>query len=68
MFIALSFNGSLTTKYISLNNEPHLARPMLIDFNPDELSQGLHHYPFMVSLDVIEIVILLMIHQVSYMF
>ena len=34
-------------KCISLNNEPYLARPILIDLNPDEL----HCYPSMVSSD-----------------
>ena len=40
-------SGSLATKYISLNDEPYLVRPTLINLNPDEL----HYYPFMVSMD-----------------
>ena len=43
-FIALlSFSGSLTTKCLSLNYEPCIARPT-IDLNPN----ALHHYPFMI--------------------
>ena len=52
VFIALlSFSGSLATKCISLIKEPCLTRPYLIDLNPDEISQGLCHCPFMISLD-----------------
>ena len=34
----LSFIGSLATKYVSLNNEPCIIRPTLIDLNPVELN------------------------------
>ena len=48
MFIALlSFSRSLTTNFVSLNNEPCMIRPFLIDLNPFELK----YYPFMISLD-----------------
>ena len=30
----LSFSESLATKCVSLNNEPCMARPTLIDLNP----------------------------------
>lgn len=51
----LRFSGSLgcitkvsdRTKYISINNEPSLARHTLTNLNPNEL----HYYPFMVSLE-----------------
>ena len=51
--ILLSFSRSLAclakvsdhTKYLSLNNEPSLAIPILIKLN------SYHYYPFMVSLD-----------------
>ena len=42
-----SFSGSLATKCISLNDEPCLVKPNLIDLSPNEL----HYYLFMVSLD-----------------
>ena len=53
--LLLSFIGSLArvakvsdrTKCVSLNNEPWLARPTLIDLKPNEL----HYYPFNVSLN-----------------
>ena len=44
----LSFGGSLATKYMSLNNEPCMARSTFIDLNPVELK----YYPFMISLDI----------------
>ena len=48
VFIALlSFSESLATKFVSLNNEPCMIRPTLIDVNPFELS----YYPFVISLD-----------------
>ena len=28
-----------------------MARPILIDLNPDEHNEGLRYYPFMVNLD-----------------
>ena len=48
VFVALlSFNGFLTTKCTSLNNDPSMARPTLIKLNPVEFN----YYPFMISLD-----------------
>ena len=41
------FCGSLATKFVSLNNEPCMIRPTLIDLNPVELN----YYPFMIVLD-----------------
>ena len=43
----LSFGSSLATKFVSLNDEPGMIRPTLIDFNPVKLK----YYPFMISLD-----------------
>ena len=56
MFIVLlSFSSSLTCvakvsdriKYLSLNDEPCMIRPTLIDLNPVEIK----YYAFMISLD-----------------
>ena len=55
----LSFSESLTsmttvsnfTTYISLNKQPCMTRPNLIDLNLDEYNQGLRYYPFIVNLD-----------------
>ena len=48
VFIAvLNFSGPLATKYVSLNKEPCMIRPTLIDLNPSELK----YYQLMVSLD-----------------
>ena len=65
IFIALlSFSESLTTKCVSLNNEPCMIRPTLIDLNPVELN----YYPFMISLDKCrEVVILLRVKQKTWM-
>ena len=47
VFIVLfSFSSSLATKCVSLNDEPYMLRPSLIDLNPFELK----YYPFMISL------------------
>ena len=48
MFIvSLSFSGSLSTKYLFLNDEPCMVRPTIIDMNPFELK----YYPFKISLN-----------------
>ena len=48
VFLALlSFIESLATKCLSLNDEPFMFRPTLIDLNPVYLK----YYPFMISLD-----------------
>ena len=48
LFITLfSFRESLAMKCVSLNDEPCLIRPSLIDLNHDELK----YYPFMINLD-----------------
>ena len=48
MFISLlSFSESLATKRLSVNNEPYMIRPTLVDLNPVELK----YYPFIISLD-----------------
>ena len=48
--VLLSFSSSSArdrTKYLSLNDEPCMIMPPLIDLNPVELK----YYPFMISLD-----------------
>ena len=45
--VSLSLSRSLATKCVSLNKEPCMIRPTLIDLNPIELI----YYPFMISLD-----------------
>ena len=48
VFIALlNFSWSLATKRLSLNNEPYMIRPAIINLSPVELK----YYPFMISLD-----------------
>ena len=45
--ILLNFSKSLATKCLSLNDEPCMIRPTLIDLNPVEFK----YYPLMISLD-----------------
>ena len=45
--VLLSFCESLATKFVSLNGEPCVVRPILIDLNPVELK----YYPFRINLD-----------------
>ena len=47
LIVLLSFNSSLATKCVSLNDKPCMFRPTLIDLNPVELT----YYLFMISLD-----------------
>ena len=48
VFIVLSsFSSSVATKSVSLNDEPCMIRPTLIDLNPVEVK----YYLFMISLD-----------------
>ena len=49
--LGLGFSSSLArdrAKFVSLNNEPCMIRPTLIDLNLAELK----YYPFMISLDI----------------
>ena len=58
----LVFSGSLATKCVSMNNQPYMVIQTLIDLNPD----GLHYYPFIISLaGVMDVVILRKIHLVE---
>ena len=43
----LWFSKSLAPKCVSLNNEPCMIKPFLVDLNPAELK----YYPFMINLD-----------------
>ena len=53
----------------SLNNQPCMTWPIVIDLNPDEYNQGLLYYPFMVNLDrCMEVVKVLIIHPLKCVF
>ena len=43
----LNFAGTLAAKCMSLNNEPHMIRPILMGLNPIEVN----YYQFMIKLD-----------------
>ena len=49
--IASMANVSNFITCISLNNQPCMTRPTVIDLNLDEYNQGLRYYQFMVNLD-----------------
>ena len=54
MFIVLLtslVNASNHTKCISLSNQKCMIQPTLINLHPNENTQGLHYYPFVVNLD-----------------
>ena len=44
-------NVSNLTACISLNNQPWVTKPTLIDSNLGEYNQGVSYYPFVVNLD-----------------
>ena len=44
-------NVSNLTTCISLNNQPWVTKPALIDLNLGEYNQGVGYYPFVVNLD-----------------
>ena len=46
VFVLLGFGGSLTTKCVSINNQPCMVRPKSVGFSPDEL----HYYLSIISL------------------
>ena len=43
----LSFSRSFAARCVSLNNEPCMTSPTLVNFNLTKLN----HYPFMISLN-----------------
>ena len=61
----LIFVGSLAKKCVCLSNEPCMDRPAVIDLNHIDLN----YYPFMISLDRCDkVVMLLMIYLQTYVF
>ena len=43
--------ASYHTKCVSLSNQKCMTQPTLINLHPNEYSQEVHHYPFVVKLD-----------------
>ena len=62
--VLLSFAKSLATKCVSLGNKRCMARPTLIKLNPIEPN----YYAFMISLNVMELSVLLMTYLQNYLF
>ena len=57
--------ASNSIKYVFLDNQPCLARPTLVDINSNESV----YYPLLpVLISVVEVVILLMINMLEYVF
>ena len=47
VLVLLGFGGSLTTKCVSINNQPCMVRPKFVDLSPDEL----YYFLSIISLD-----------------
>ena len=43
-------NASIHSKCVSLNNQQYMTQPTLINLHPNEYSQRLRYYPFIVTL------------------
>ena len=71
MFIVLLsniVNASNHRRWVSLSNQKCETQPTLINLHPNEYGLEFHYYPFSVKLDVLEVVILLMIYLIKYVF
>ena len=66
--LASVVNVSSHTNCVSLSNQKCTTQPAIINFYPDEYSQGLCCYPLAINLDVLEVVILLMFCLIKYLF
>ena len=55
LIVLVSFSKSLTTKCVSLNNEPRINTLTLINLNP----LALNYYTFMIRLDKFNIMLLM---------
>ena len=49
--LATIHHASSYAKWISLNNQPSITQPTLINLHPNESKQGLRYYSFAVNLD-----------------
>ena len=61
-------NTSFHTKCLSLSNQKCMTESILINLHPNEYNQEFHYYPFAIKLDVLEVVILLMIYLIEFVF
>ena len=50
-FLTSTVNASNNIKCVSLNNEQCMTQRTLINFHPNQYSQGLCYYPFAINLD-----------------
>ena len=73
MFVRLLITivrGSNHTKCVLLSNQKCRMQPTPINLHPNEYSQELHYYPFVVKLDrcVDEVIIILMTYLIKHVF
>ena len=47
VLVLLCFGGSMAINCVSMNNQPCMVRPTLVDLNPSEL----YYYPFTIIMD-----------------
>ena len=59
-------NASNHTKCVSLSNQKFELQTTLINLNPNEYSQELHHYPFAIKLYVLDLVTILVTYLIKY--
>ena len=53
---------------VSLTNQKSMTQPTLVNLHSHEYPQGLQYYPFAVILDVLEVIKLLMVYLIEYVF
>ena len=51
-----------------LSNQKCITQPTLVKLHPNQYSQEFHYYPFVVKLDVLEVVIPLRAFLIKYVF
>ena len=51
-------NASNHTQCVLLSNQKCMIQPTLINLHQNQYSQEFHYYPFLVKLDVLEVLIL----------
>ena len=68
MYCVIGFSGLLGPNCISLNNQPCMNRTTLNNLNLDEYKDCVTTHLWLVYIDSMEVVMLLIICQVEYVF
>ena len=51
LLVSVIVNASIHTKCVYLSNQKCTSQPTIINLHPNEYTQGLHNYLFVVNLD-----------------